>query len=169
MTEDKFMLEFYLKQPGFSYSVCGPFTKLRERIQKFRETGNLKHFYRIELDKACFTNDAEYFESKDLLKRTTSYKILTYTAYEIERNRGYNGYQRTLASMVYKFLDKRTGVGARATGKVGINVNQQLAEELYKLVTKKFKRRKVYERFKDNICEADCLLRIKMLNIYYVS
>ena len=40
------MPELYLKQPGFTYSVCGPFTKHRERIQKFRETGHLKHLYR---------------------------------------------------------------------------------------------------------------------------
>ena len=48
---DKFMSELQLKQPGFTYSACGPFTKHRERIQKFRETETLKHFYRNELDK----------------------------------------------------------------------------------------------------------------------
>ena len=66
-------------------------------------------------------------------------------AHKIARNRGYDGYQRALASMVDKFFDKKTGSGA--------SVNEQLAEELHKLVTKKFKRRKVkvYGRFKDNI------------------
>ena len=52
------MQELHLKQPGFTYSACGPFTKHRERIQKFRETGNLKYLYRNELDKACFAHDA---------------------------------------------------------------------------------------------------------------
>ena len=52
------MPELHLKQPGFTYSAWGPFTKYRERIQKFRETGNLKHLYRKELDKACFVHDA---------------------------------------------------------------------------------------------------------------
>ena len=48
---DKFMPELHLKQPGFTYSACGPFSKHHERIQKFRETGNLKHLNRNELDK----------------------------------------------------------------------------------------------------------------------
>ena len=76
-------------------------------------------------------------------------------AYEIARNCEYDGYQLTLASMVYKVFNKKTGLGARATSKVGISVNEQLAEELHKPVTKKFKRRNVYARFKDNILLAD--------------
>ena len=115
------MPELHLKQPGFTYSACEPFTKYCEKIQKFRETGNLKHLYRNELDKACFAHDAAYSHSKDLAKRTMSYKILKYRAYEIARNREYDGYQRTLASMVYKFFDMRTGSG--------VSVNEQLAEE----------------------------------------
>ena len=83
LTGDKFMPELHLKQPGFTYSACGPFTKHRERIQKFRETGNLKHLYRNELDKACFAHDAAYSESKDLAKRTISDKILKDRAQEI--------------------------------------------------------------------------------------
>ena len=50
--------QFHLKQPGFTYSACGPFTKDQERIQTFRETGILKHLYRNKLDKACFAHDA---------------------------------------------------------------------------------------------------------------
>ena len=68
-TKDKFMPELHLKQPGFTYSACGTFTKHRERIQGFRETGNLNHLYRNELDKACFAHDAAYSGSKDLEKR----------------------------------------------------------------------------------------------------
>ena len=75
LTGDKFMPELHLKQPGFT-GACRSFTKHRERIQKFRETGNLKHLYRNELDKACFAHDAAYSESKDLGKRTISGKIL---------------------------------------------------------------------------------------------
>ena len=66
----------HLKQPGFTYSACGPFTKHRERIQKFREAGNLKDLYKNELDKGCFAHDAAYSDSKDLPKRTISGKIL---------------------------------------------------------------------------------------------
>ena len=50
---DKFMPEMHLKQPGFTDSACGPFTKNKERIQKFKETGDTKHIYRNEFDKAC--------------------------------------------------------------------------------------------------------------------
>ena len=64
------MSQLYLKQPGFTYSACEPFTKLRERIQKFKETGNLKHLCRNELDKTCFAHDAAYSDSIDLTKRT---------------------------------------------------------------------------------------------------
>ena len=55
------MPELYLKHPGFTYGACEPFTKHREKIQKFSEAGNLKHLYRNELDKACFGYDAAYF------------------------------------------------------------------------------------------------------------
>ena len=57
--------------------------------------------------------------------------------------------------MVYKFFDKKTALGAIATNKAGVSLNEQLVEELHKPVTKKFKRRKVYARFKDNIQAAD--------------
>ena len=103
------MPELHLKQVGFTYSACGPFTKLRERIQKFRETGNLKHLYRNELDKACFVYDAAHSENKDLAKRTVSDKILKGKAYKNARNRGYNEYHRALASIAYRFFDKQTG------------------------------------------------------------
>ena len=73
---DKFMPELHLKQPGFTYSACGPFTKHCGRIQKFREEGNLKHLYRNELDKACFAHDAAQSDRKDLAKITISDKIL---------------------------------------------------------------------------------------------
>ena len=99
---DKFMPELHLKQRGFTYSACGPFTKHRERIQKYRETSNLKHLYRNELDKICFPHDVVYSERKDSAKRTISDKILKDTASEIARNRGYDGYQRALARIIYK-------------------------------------------------------------------
>ena len=66
----------HLKQPEFTYSACGPFTKHRERIQKFKETGYLKNLYRNKLDKAGFAHDAAYSDSKDLAKRTVLDKIL---------------------------------------------------------------------------------------------
>ena len=138
------MSELHLK---FTYNACGPFTKHRERIQKFRETSNLKCLSRNELDKACFAHDAAYSDNKDLAKTTISDKVLKDRAYEIARNSGYDGYQRALASIVYRCFTKKTWWR--------INVNEQLAEELDKPVIKKFKRTKVYARFKDNIWAAD--------------
>ena len=67
---DKFMPEVHLKQPGFTYSACGPFTKSKERIEKFMQTGNTDFIYRNELHKACFQDDMDYVKSKDLAKRT---------------------------------------------------------------------------------------------------
>ena len=95
------------------------------------------------LDKVCFTLDATYSDSKDLAKRIISDNILKNRDYQIVRTRGYDKYQRALASMFYNFFDKKTGSG--------ISVNEQLAKELHKPVIKKSKRRKVYVIFKDNI------------------
>ena len=118
LNEDKFMPKLHLKQTGFTYSACGQFTKHRERIQKFWATGGLKHSYKNELDKACFDHDVTYSESKDLAQRTISIKISKDRAYEIARNRKYDGYKRALAGMVNKFFDKKTASG--------ITVNEQL-------------------------------------------
>ena len=73
---DKFMPEMYLRQPQFTYSACGPFTKHKQRIQKFKETGDTKYIYRNELDKTCFAHDAAYSDSKDLTKRTAAERNL---------------------------------------------------------------------------------------------
>ena len=56
---DKFIPEMHLKQPGFTYSACGPFTKNKERIQKFKETGDTSYISKNELDKSCFQHDME--------------------------------------------------------------------------------------------------------------
>ena len=66
---DKFMPEIHLRQPQFVYSACGPFTKNKERIQKFKETGDTSYIYKNELDKACFQHDMAYGDFKDLTKR----------------------------------------------------------------------------------------------------
>ena len=72
---DKFMPEMHLRQPQFTYSTCGPFTKHKERIQKFKETGDTNYIYKNELDKTCFAHEAAYSDSKDLTKRTIADKI----------------------------------------------------------------------------------------------
>ena len=103
---DKFMSEMHLKQPGFTYSACGPFTKNKERIQKFMETGDTSYIYKNELDKACIQHDMAYGDFKDLKRRTVSDKVLRDKAFNIAKNPKYDGYQTGLASVVYKFLIK---------------------------------------------------------------
>ena len=67
---DKFMPEMHLKQPGFTYSACGSFTKNKERIERFMQTGNTDFIYRNELDKGCLQPDMAYGKSNHLVKRT---------------------------------------------------------------------------------------------------
>ena len=105
---DKFMPEMHLKEPGFTYSAPGPFTKNKERIEKLMQTGNTAFIYKNELDKACFQHDMAYGKSTDLIKRTQSDKVLKDKAFKIDNNTKYDGYQRRLASMVYKFFDKKS-------------------------------------------------------------
>ena len=95
---DKFMPEMHLKQPGFTYSACGPFTKNKERIEKFMQTGNTDFIYRNELDKACFQHDMACGKSKDLTKRTQPDKILRGKAFKFASDPKYAGYQRGLAT-----------------------------------------------------------------------
>ena len=130
---DKFMHEMHLKQSGFTYSTCGPFTKNKKRIEKFMQTGNTNFIYKNELDKACFQHDMAYGKSKDLVKRTQSDKVLRDKAFKIASDPKYDGYQRGLASMVYKFFDKKSS----GSGIVN-EPNYQLANELHKPIIRKF-------------------------------
>ena len=124
---DKFMLGMHLKQSGFNYSACGPFTKNKERIQKFKETGDASYIFKNELDKACFQHDMAYGGFKDLKRRTAFDKILRDKAFNIAKNPKYDGYQRVLASMVYKFFDKKS-----AGNGIANEPNYKLANERHK-------------------------------------
>ena len=150
---DNVMPEINLRQPQFTYSACGPFTKHKQKIQKFKETGDTNYIYKNELDKACFPHDTAYSDSKDITKRTVADKILKNKAFDIAKDPKYDRYQRGLASMVYKFFDKKSaslmdkstkGSGATALTNKSVSQNQQLAEELHKPIIKKFKKRKVH-------------------------
>ena len=90
---DKFMSEMHLKQPGFSYSDCRPFTQNKERIQKFKEIGDASYIYKNELDKACFQHDMAYGHFKDLNRRTASDNILRDKVFNIAKNPKYDGYR----------------------------------------------------------------------------
>ena len=149
---DKFMPEMHLRQPQFVYSASGPFTRHKERIKKFKQTGDTRYINRNALDKVCFQHDSAYADHKDLINRTKSDKGLRDKAYNIASNPEYDGYQRGLASMVYKFFDKKSmGSGVKKLK----DSSSILADELHKPVIKKFNKRKVYSQFKDNIWGVD--------------
>ena len=149
---ETFMPEMHLRQRGFTYSACGPFTENKERVQKFKETGDTSYIYKNELDKACFQHDMAYGDFEDLPKRTASDKTLKDKPFNIAKNPKYDGYQRGLASMVYKCFEKKCTSG-------GVNIplefNEQLAEEIHKSIIRKLEKRKVYSSFRDNIWGAD--------------
>ena len=105
---DKFMPEMHLRQPGFTYSACGPFTKNKERIQKFKQTGDSRYIYKNELGKDCFQHDMAYGDFRDLAKRIAADKVLRDKAFNIAKDQKNYGYQRGLSSMVYKFFEKKT-------------------------------------------------------------
>ena len=169
------MPEMHSKQPGFTYSACGPFTKNKERIQKFKETGDTSYICKNELDNYCFQYDMAYYDFKDLKKRTDSDKILKDKAFNIAKNIKYDEYQRGIASMVYKFSDKKSAGSGIVNDNDSNNNNNnnndnndikqsrrpldfaalQLAEELHKPIIRKFKKVKVYSGFRDNIWGAD--------------
>ena len=105
LTGDKFVPELHLKQPGFTYSAFGPFTKHCERVKKFRETGNLKHLYRNDIvlkDRAC----------------------------EIARNRNYDGCQKALASMANHFFIKKTGSGMSVNEQLAEELHKPVIKKL---------------------------------------
>ena len=103
---DKCMPEMHLKQPGFTYSACGPFTKNKERIQKFKETGDTSYIYKNELDKACFQHDMAYRDFKYLKRRTFSDKVLRDKTFNIAKSPKYDGYQKDLLLWFTNVLTK---------------------------------------------------------------
>ena len=86
------------------WTICGPFTKNKVRIEKFKETGDLQYIYESQLDKAFFQHNMAYGNFKDLAKRTVSEKILCDKTFNIAKNPKYDGYQSGIASMIYKLF-----------------------------------------------------------------
>ena len=131
------MPEMQLKQPGFTYSACGHLPETKKE---------LKNLCRQEIE-ILFTEMSMFWtwfclwqiKSKDLAKKTQSDKVLRDKAFKIASDPKYDGYQRGLASMVYKFFDKKSsGSGVDA------EPHYQLENELHREIIRKFKRRKVY-------------------------
>ena len=141
MAGDKSMPEMHLKKPGVTYSACGPFTKSKERIQKFMQASDTNYIYKNDINKTCFQHMSSG-KYKDLTKRTQSDKVLKTKAFEIASNQKYEG----LVSMAFMFFYKKSkGSDIKSMS------NQQLAKELHMPIIKKFKKIKVYSSFKGNI------------------
>ena len=136
---DNFMPEMHLRQPRFVYNACGPFTRQKERIKKFKQAGDTRYIYRNELDETCFQHDSAYADHKDLINRTKSYKVLRDKVYHIASNPEYDGYQRGLVNMVYKFFDKKLMGSGINTVKLSSSI---LADELHQSVIKKIWKKK---------------------------
>ena len=140
------MPQMYLKQPDFNYSACSPFTTNKEKIEKIMQIGNTNFIDRNELDKPCFQHYMAYGKSKDLAKRTQSDNVLKDKAFKIVSDPKYDACPRGLASMVYKFFDKKS------SGSGSFNEpNYQLANELHKPITQKKYFKKVCLSFRYNI------------------
>ena len=103
------------------------------------QTGNTNFIYKNELDKACFQHDMAYGKSKNLVKRTRLDKVLRDKAFKIASNPKYDGYQWGLASMIYKFFDKKPALLNKSSGNGIVNEpNCQLANELHKPIIRIF-------------------------------
>ena len=129
----------YLKQTGFTYSSCGPFTKNKAGIENITQTGNTNFIYKNELDKACFQHDIAYGKSKNLVKRTQSDKVLKDRASKITSDPKYDGYQRELGSIVYKFFNKKSALLNKSSGRgIANEPNYQFTNELHKPIIRSF-------------------------------
>ena len=132
---NKCMPEMHLKQPGFTYSACGPFTKNKDRIQKFKETGDTSYIYKNELDKACFQYDMAYGDFKDLEKRTASDNVLRDKAFNIVKILNMTDIKEDLLLWFPNFLIK---CQKWVCVNIPLDFNEQLAKELHKPIIRKF-------------------------------
>ena len=149
-----------LEQLGLAYSSSRPFTKNKERIQKFKQTGDSRYIYQNKLDRACFQHDLAYGDFKDLTIRIASNKILLDKAFNTAKNPKPHGYQRGLASIVYIYFDKKTSGGAIKNENI---CNKELLQELHKPIVRKSKKKKVHSSFIDKMWGAD-LTDMELIN-----
>ena len=132
------MPEMHLKQPGFTYGTCGPFTKSKKGIGKNMQKGNTDYIYKNDIDKACFQHCMAYGIYKDLAKGKESDKVLKDKPFKIASNPNYDGFQRGVASMVYKVFDKKSkGNGVATLAYKSMSNQLQLENELHKTIITK--------------------------------
>ena len=126
---DKFMREMYLNSLVLLTVIVGHLPKTKKEMKSLCRTGNTDFIYKNELDKACFQHDMAYGKSKDLAKRTQSDKVLRDKAFKIASDPEYDGYQSGLASMIYKFFDKKSrgsGIANKPNYELAISFINQL-------------------------------------------
>ena len=138
--------------PVLTYTACVTFTKNKERKPKFNKTGDSLYIYQNELDNGCFQHEMAYEDFKDSTRRTAFDKILHDKTFNIAKNPKYDECQRGLASIVYKFFDKKSSSSGI---KNEIISNKELADKLHKPIMINFMKRKVHSTFIDNIWGAD--------------
>ena len=145
---DKLMPEMHLRQPGFTYSACGPFTKNKERIKNLKKQVIQDIFIKTNFIKLVFKIIwlmeilKIYLEERLLIR---CYMIKHLILLKIQSMLGFT-------SMAYTFFDKNTSGGVI---KSEIMSNKELAKELHKLIIRKFEKQKVYSSFIGNIWGAD--------------
>ena len=115
--------------------------KNKERIPKFKETGDSQYMSQVKLNKVCFEHEMAYEDLKDLRRRTASNKILCDNAFNMAKKSKCDGYQRGLASMVHTFFENKSVSVADKSASSGAiqneNIsNKELAEELHKPIIK---------------------------------
>ena len=153
---DKFMPEMHLKQPGFTYTACDPFTKNKERIESLCRLEIQILFINMNLIRLVFNMIWLMVKTKDLVKRTQSDKVLKAKAkdkaFKVTSDPEYDGYQRGLASTVHMFFDKKSVSLNKSSGSgIANEPSYQVANEFHKSIIRKFKKRKVYLSFRENI------------------
>ena len=146
-------IELHLRDPVVgTYSACGPGTKHKDRIEKYIQTGDTSHIYKNDLDKHCFYHDSVYDKYKDVPTRQVADKKLMDGAFQIASDESKNGYERMLASMIYKFFDKKIQMGQ------GVK-EDTLADELHKPIRHNFKRRRV------NVFKPNDILAVDLVDM----
>ena len=129
LTEDKFVPEMNLGEPGFTYSVCGPSTKNKERIQKFKESGDSRYIYQNGLDKACYLHDMAYGDLSIYLAEQLLIKYYVIKRY-FAKNPKFDGNKMGFASMV--FDKKSTSLADKSASGSGIKNENMSNQQLLK-------------------------------------
>ena len=116
--------------------LAGHLQKTKKEFKNLKKQ-DTSYIYKNELDKACFQHNMAYGNFNDLKRRTASDKVLRDKAFDIAKNPKYDGYQRGLAYMVYKFFDKKS---KGCDVNIEVKHNEQLAKELHKPIIRNFKK-----------------------------